>query len=66
MTAEELLWSATIGGAKALGLENSTGSIEKGKKADMLLMKCSEINEIPYSMGMNLVKNVVKNGKVVI
>ncbi|HQO10125.1 MAG TPA: imidazolonepropionase [Clostridiales bacterium] len=66
MTAEELLWSATIGGAKALGLEKSIGSLSKGKKADLLVMKFSELSELPYSMGMNLVRKVVKNGKVAI
>jgi len=66
MTADEILWSSTLGGAKALGLEKEIGSIEKGKKADLLIMKADELSEIPYSMGMNLVRKVIKNGKVVI
>ncbi|MBN2789327.1 MAG: imidazolonepropionase [Candidatus Delongbacteria bacterium] len=66
MTAEELLWGATIGGAKALGKENEIGSIEKRKKADLLIMDIKNISEIPYSMGMNLVKKVIKNGKLII
>jgi len=66
MTAEEIIWAATLGGAKALGLEKEIGSIEKGKKADLLIMNMNELSEIPYSMGMNLVRKVIKNGKVVI
>ena len=65
MSAEELVWAATAGGASALGL-NDRGVIAKGKKADLLVIKCGELSEIPYSMGMNLVRKVIKNGKLVI
>ncbi|MBU4487083.1 MAG: imidazolonepropionase [Candidatus Delongbacteria bacterium] len=64
ITAEELLWAATLGGAKALGLEKYIGSLGKGKKADLLIMDIKELSEIPYSMGMNLVRKVIKNGKI--
>lgn len=64
MTAEELVWGATIGGAKALRKEDSIGSIEVGKKADLLIMDIRNISELPYSMGMNLVKKIIKNGKI--
>ncbi len=63
MSAEELVWAATAGGARALGL-NDRGMIAKGKKADLLVVKCGELSEIPYSMGMNLVRKVIKDGKV--
>jgi cytosine/adenosine deaminase-related metal-dependent hydrolase len=38
MPAEEVLALATNGGARALGCEGMLGSIEKGKKADLLLL----------------------------
>ncbi|MFA7123229.1 MAG: amidohydrolase family protein, partial [Candidatus Delongbacteria bacterium] len=65
MSAEELVWAATAGGARALG-KTGIGTIEKGKKADLLIMNIKELSEIPYSMGMNLVRKVIKNGKIVI
>lgn len=65
MSAEELVWAATAGGARALG-KADVGTVEKGNKADLLIMKIKELSEIPYSMGMNLVRKVIKNGKVVI
>ncbi len=65
MSAEELVWAATAGGARALGLTDR-GRIEKGAAGDLLVMDIKELSEIPYSMGMNLVRKVIKNGKVVI
>ena len=65
MSADELVWAATAGGARALGLKNR-GRIEKGAGGDLLVMDIKELSEIPYSMGMNLVRKVVKNGEIVI
>lgn len=66
MTAEELIWSATRGGALALDRADKIGSLEIGKQADILLLDIKSLQELPYSLGMNRVKKVIKRGKIVI
>lgn len=49
LTSEETLAMATINGARTLGLENEIGSIEVGKKADLILIDTDEANMTPDS-----------------
>ena len=39
LRAEDVIWMATMGGAKSLGMEDRIGSITPGKKADLVLIK---------------------------
>lgn len=66
MTAEELIWAATRGGALALERADNIGSLEVGMQADILLTDIRSLQELPYSLGINRVKNVIKKGRVVI
>jgi cytosine/adenosine deaminase-related metal-dependent hydrolase len=42
-SAGEVLHMATLGGARAIGLDHETGSLEKGKRADFLVMSLENI-----------------------
>ncbi|MBI0539230.1 hypothetical protein D9599_27240 [Roseomonas sp. KE2513] len=43
---EALAW-ATIGGAKAMGIEDRTGSLTPGKRADIVLLRAEDLNLFP-------------------
>lgn len=68
------LQMATIGGAKALGLEHSIGSIEVGKQADLILLNLKTLHTIPqpdiistivYSAEAGNVETVIIDGQIV-
>ena len=72
LTSREAFWASTLGGARALRLEDRLGSLDPGKQADLVIWNCSDERQIPYYFGMNLAndvfkagKQVVKNGKIV-
>lgn len=76
MDAKTVFKLATIDGAKALHIQNETGSIEIGKKADMVLLDLERADQplngyddsvysrIVYSSGKDCVKNVFIDGEL--
>jgi cytosine/adenosine deaminase-related metal-dependent hydrolase len=48
MPAETVLGMATLGGARAIGLESQIGSLEVGKKADLILIRRRELHTWPH------------------
>jgi 5-methylthioadenosine/S-adenosylhomocysteine deaminase len=74
MNAETVCKMATIGGAKSLGLDKLTGSIEKGKKADIILVDMNQphltplyncYSQLVYAARGADVKTSIINGKIV-
>lgn len=47
LTARDAVWMATREGAKALGLDSEVGSIEPGKRADLVLLGPSPLHHAP-------------------
>jgi imidazolonepropionase len=65
MTIGETLRAATLGGARALAMHDSVGSLEAGKRADLLIWNADSYLELGYRLGTNLVDTVVIDGRVV-
>lgn len=66
MSSEEVLTAVTLNAAAALGLAGEIGSVEPGKRADLVVWDAGSFLEIPYWMGHNLAWAVVKNGEIVV
>jgi len=65
MTIEEIITALTVNAAAAVGRSNIIGSIEKGKKADIIILEYPSIHFLPYHAAVNIVETVIKNGKIV-
>ncbi len=74
MNAKAAVEMATIDGARALHMENEIGSLEKGKKADLILISLDEPNAVPmydvyaqlaYALKASDVETVIIAGRVV-
>ena len=66
LSPAEALVATTINAAHALGLGDEIGSIEVGKAADLVLWNTATADEIPYWAGANLVRTVIKRGRIVL
>lgn len=74
MNAETVLETATLNGAKALGLERDIGSIEVGKKADLILVSLRQphlvptlnpVSDLVYAAEGPDVRTVIIDGKII-
>jgi imidazolonepropionase len=65
LTPEEALAGVTRHAAKALGLEERIGTLEKGKDADFVVWDISDPAELAYAVAFNPCRQVVRQGVVV-
>ncbi len=66
MIPAEAIWGATLNSAVSILREKTVGSLEVGKKADIVLFDVPNFRYIPYHYGMNHVKMVIRHGNIVI
>jgi imidazolonepropionase len=65
LTPEEALVAVTANAALSLGLEQSHGTIEPGRVADLVVWDVPSVELLPYWMGADLARVVIKRGRVV-
>ena len=61
----EAVKACTYTSAKSLMLEDTIGSIEEGKKADLIIWEIDKIENVPYLVDSTPIRNVLKNGSEV-
>ena len=60
---KEAVAAATLNAAWAIGHAPDCGSLEPGKRADILVLNVGTVAEIPYWLGENSVRDVIIGGK---
>ena len=66
MTPAEAICASTFNAACAINRQETVGSIEKGKQADILILDVPNHLCIPYHFGINHVEKVIKKGCILI
>jgi imidazolonepropionase len=66
MTVEEAINACTGNAAYAVGRQAAIGSLEPGKKMDLILCDVPDHVSLAYEAGRNPVRTVIKSGKVVV
>ncbi len=65
LTIEEAISAATTNAAHLLGIGRIAGALEPDRQADAVLLQVPDYRQIPYHFGVNLVRTVIKRGKIV-
>lgn len=66
MTPGEVLVGATLNAAYSLGRQAQCGSLDVGKRGDLLILNCEHPNEVCLAVGAPLLKHVVIGGLIVL
>ena len=65
MTPEEILTAVTINAACAIGRQDQVGTLEPGKKADLVIWDAPDMEMLCYRFGSNLAIQTIKGGIIV-
>ncbi len=66
LSVAEAIVASTINAAHALGLGDETGSLEAGKRADVLVCDVPDHRWLGYAFGYNPVRTVIAGGRRVV
>lgn len=66
MTVEETITALTLNGAAALGMADEIGSIEVGKRGDILILGSDNYKVLPYYVGMNCIQTTISSGQILV
>jgi imidazolonepropionase len=64
LTPAQAIAASTINSAHAIRRADMIGSLEEGKQADLLVLSVPDYRHLGYRFGTNLVKQVIKRGRV--
>jgi len=64
LTPAQAIAAATINAAQAIRRADRIGSLEPGKQADLLILSVADYRQLGYRFGTNLIRQVVKRGRV--
>jgi imidazolonepropionase len=65
MSPAEAISAATINSAYAVGCGDRCGSLQPGKRADLIMLNVEDYREVAHQFGVNHVHMVMKNGAIV-
>lgn len=65
LTIEETLTAVTLNAAATLGLAAEIGTLEAGKRADLVILDAPNLLHLAYHYGVNPVRSVLKGGREV-
>ena len=66
LTPAEALVGATLNAAYAVGRGRDRGSLDPGKRGDLLILDCAHPNEVSVAIGAPLVRQTIIGGEVVL
>ncbi|PCI11223.1 imidazolonepropionase [bacterium] len=65
ITAAEAITASTVNSAHLLGFKD-TGTIEAGKRADLIMLRHADERQLGYTFGGNHIETVICNGQIIL